>query len=203
MGVGPTIDRLLKDYKGKIRLVIKHYPYKYRDFSHIAAEAAMAAHEQKRFEDMHRMLLSRSPKLDKESLIKYARELGLDVKAFTDINDPGVTATVRFVAKIYHYEEYLKLKEDPGRFLITRDKKDWKAFRTPTLREISRTAPYMHNGVFKTLDEVIEFFNRGGGEGNKILRPLNLTEEEKRYLKAFLIEALRGEEIKIKMPEIP
>ncbi len=119
------------------------------------------------------------------------------------INDPRVTATMRFVAKIYHYGEYLKLKEDPGRFLITKDKKDWKAFRTPTLREVSRTAPYMHNGVFETLDEVIEFFNMGGGEGNNVLKPLNLTDEEKKYLKAFLIEALRGEEIKIKMPEIP
>ncbi len=44
----------------------------------------MAAHEQGRFEEMHKMLLSRSPQLDKESLIKYAREIGLDMRAFTD-----------------------------------------------------------------------------------------------------------------------
>jgi cytochrome c peroxidase len=117
--------------------------------------------------------------------------------------DPRVSATRRFVAKVYHYEDYINLKEDPGRYLITKDPKDWKAFKTPTLREVSRTAPYMHNGAFKTLDEVIGFFNRGGGPGNKVLKPLNLTDEEKQYLKAFLEEALQGEEIVIKYPEIP
>ncbi len=116
--------------------------------------------------------------------------------------DPRVSATRRFVAKVYHYEDYINLKEDPGRYLITKDPKDWKAFKTPTLREVYRTAPYMHNGAFKTLDEVIEFFNRGGGPGNKVLKPLNLTEEERQYLKAFLEEALQGEEIVIKYPEI-
>jgi cytochrome c peroxidase len=119
------------------------------------------------------------------------------------LNDPRVTATMRFVAKVYHYKDYRNLWEDPGRYLITKDRKDWKAFRTATLREISRTAPYMHNGVFKTLDEVIEFFNDGGGKGNKALKPLGLSAEEKRYLKAFLVEALKGDEITIKYPEIP
>lgn len=117
--------------------------------------------------------------------------------------DPRVGATRRFVAKVYHYEDYLNLKEDPGRYLITKDKKDWKAFKTPTLREISKTAPYMHNGVFKTLDEVIEFFDRGGGPGNIVLKPLNLTSEEKGYIKKFLIEALTGKDLNIKVPDIP
>lgn len=117
--------------------------------------------------------------------------------------DPRIGATMRFVAKVYHYEDYLNLKEDPGRYLITRDRKDWKAFKTSTLREVSRTAPYMHNGIFQTLDEVIEFFNQGGGKGNRVLNPLRLSEEEKRYLRIFLEEALQGEEIMIKYPEIP
>lgn len=117
--------------------------------------------------------------------------------------DPRIAATRRFVAKVYHYEDYLNLREDPGRYLITKDKKDWKAFKTPTLREVSRTAPYMHNGILKTLDEVIEFFNQGGGRGNTVLKPLGLSEEEKRYLRIFLEEALTGEEIVIKYPEIP
>lgn len=118
-------------------------------------------------------------------------------------NDPMVIATMRFVAKVYHYEDYRSLKEDPGRYLITKDNKDWKAFRTPTLREVSKTSPYMHNGVFDTLDEVIDFFDKGGGEGNTALKPLGLSVDEKRYLKTFLSEALTGEEIKIKVPNIP
>jgi len=119
------------------------------------------------------------------------------------MNDPRVTATMRFVAKVYHYKDYKKLAEDPGRYLITKNKKDWKAFRTPTLREISKTAPYMHNGVFKTLDEVIEFFNEGGGKGNAVLKPLGLSAEEKKSLNAFLTEALAGDEVAIKYPEVP
>ena len=83
--------------------------------------------------------------------------------------DPRIAATRRFVAKVYHYEEYRTLSEDPGRYLITKDKKDWKAFKTPTLREIAKTGPYMHNGIFQTLDEVIEFFDKGGGSGNTAL----------------------------------
>ncbi len=119
------------------------------------------------------------------------------------LNDPRVTATVRFVAKVYHYGDYRKLNEDPGRYLITKEKKDWKAFRTPTLRDIAKTGPYMHNGVFSTIEEVIDFFNRGGGKGNTVLKSLGLSSEEKRVLKVFLQEALSGEDIRITYPEIP
>ncbi len=74
-------------YRGKVRLVIKNYPYKYRDYSHIAAEASLAAGDQGRYWEMHDILLKNSPKLDRESLIRYAREIGLDVKAFASCLD--------------------------------------------------------------------------------------------------------------------
>lgn len=74
----------MKEYDGRVRLVVKHYPYKYRDFSHISAEASMAALDQGKFCEMHELLLEKSPKLDKASLISYARELGLDMGKFTD-----------------------------------------------------------------------------------------------------------------------
>src|SRR5512143_417261 len=98
-------------------------------------------------------------------------------------SDPRIAVTRRFVAKVYHFDEYRTLAEDPGRYLITKDKKDWKAFRTPTLLDISRTAPYMHNGIFPTLDDVIEFYDKGGGKGNTALKPLGLSTKEKQYLK--------------------
>ena len=74
-------------YKGKVRLVIKNYPYIYRDYSHIAAEASLAARDQGRYWEMHDLLLKRSPALDRGSLIKYAGELGLDLNAFTNSID--------------------------------------------------------------------------------------------------------------------
>jgi len=63
--------------------VVKHLPYRYRDYSRIAAEASLAARDQGKFREMHLLLLDRSPKLDRESLIAYAKELKLDVPRFT------------------------------------------------------------------------------------------------------------------------
>lgn len=117
--------------------------------------------------------------------------------------DPRVGATRRFVAKVYHYEDYRNLSEDLGRYLITKDKKDWKAFRTPTLREIAKTGPYMHNGIFGSLEQVIDFFDRGGGKGNTALTPLGLNDQEKKYLETFLTEALIGEDLVIRYPKVP
>jgi cytochrome c peroxidase len=118
-------------------------------------------------------------------------------------SDPRIAVTRKFVAKVYHFDEYRTLSEDPGRYLITKDKKDWKAFKTPTLLEVSKTGPYMHNGIFPALDDVIEFFDKGGGKGNAVLKPLGLTEKEKKYLKAFLVEALTGETAPFEYPKVP
>ncbi|WP_297210326.1 MULTISPECIES: cytochrome c peroxidase [Thermodesulfovibrio] len=118
-------------------------------------------------------------------------------------NEEKFIVTRRYVAKINKYPDYMNIKEDLGRYFKTKKKADYKAFKTPTLREVAKTAPYMHNGIFKNLDEVIEFFNKGGGEGNRELKPLGLNDEEKRVLKIFLTEALSGDDLKIKPPEIP
>ena len=78
---------------------------------------------------------------------------------------------------------------DPGRFKVTRNDKDYGAFKTPTLREIERTAPYMHDGSIETLERVIDFYDRGGNPNPHMdmrVRPLFLITEEKRALLAFL-----------------
>jgi cytochrome c peroxidase len=96
-------------------------------------------------------------------------------------------------------------KEDLGRYNVTRTEKDKGAFKTPTLRSITETAPYMHDGAFKTLEEVVDFLNGGGGANQNLsalMKPLNLTPEEKTDLVAFL-KALTGEPIKFQMPKLP
>ena len=68
-------------------------------------------------------------------------------------------------------------------------------FKTPTLREIAHTAPYMHDGSLKTLEEVVEFYNKGGIKNKNLdenIKPLHLTDQEKSDLVAFL-KALSGE----------
>jgi len=104
VAAGPVVKKIMDIYKGKVRLVIKNYPYKYRDYAHIAAEASLAAADQGKYWEMHDLLLKNSPKLDRESLIKYARELGLDLKEFTASID-----TKKHAARI---EKDLKLAVD-------------------------------------------------------------------------------------------
>ena len=83
---------------------------------------------------------------------------------------------------------------DDGRFLVTGTDSDRGAFKTPTLRDVARTAPYMHDGSVATLADAIEFYD-GGGRPNPNLdvdvRPLRLNEAERAALVAFL-EALSG-----------
>ena len=84
---------------------------------------------------------------------------------------------------------------DFGRFEVTRKEEDKGSFKTPTLREIALTAPYMHDGRFKTLDEVVNFYNKGGIKNSfqdSLILPLDLTEEEKKDIVAFL-HSLNGE----------
>ena len=83
---------------------------------------------------------------------------------------------------------------DSGRFAVTGKESARGAFKTPTLREVARTAPYMHDGSLATLEEVIEFYDRGGNPNPYLdpeLHPLKLTPEEKLALVAFL-KALSG-----------
>ena len=98
-----------------------------------------------------------------------------------------------------------KPKPDEGRYAVTKDPKDWGAFKTPTLREIAQTAPYMHDGSLKTLDEVVDFYDKGGiANKNKDdrIKKLNLTDQDKKDLVSFL-QALSGEGWQqIKPPQI-
>jgi cytochrome c peroxidase len=83
---------------------------------------------------------------------------------------------------------------DPGKFVITKNAVHQYAFKTPTVRFAAKTAPYMHNGVYRTLAEVVDFYNKGGGNGmgfnldNQTLPfdKLSLTEREKRALVVFM-----------------
>ena len=89
-------------------------------------------------------------------------------------------------------------QNDLGRYEITQNPVDRWRYKTPTLRNISLTAPYMHNGSLVSLREVVEFYNHGGfANENKdeLIKPLNLADEEMDELTAFLA-TLTGDNIK-------
>ncbi|HET7747390.1 MAG TPA: cytochrome c peroxidase [Vicinamibacteria bacterium] len=94
-------------------------------------------------------------------------------------------------ASLTHREGFAEL----GRFIVTRQPKDLGAFKTPGVRDIALTAPYMHDGSEATLMDVVNFYDRGG-EPNPYLDggivPLKLTEQEKKDLVAFM-ESLTGQ----------
>ncbi|MCU0922474.1 MAG: hypothetical protein MUF16_19470, partial [Burkholderiaceae bacterium] len=99
---------------------------------------------------------------------------------------PGVQ-TVLTDADLVDYSPHVP--PDLGRFEITLDPADRYAFKTPSLRNVARSAPYMHDGSLATLEEVVDFYDRGGGDvpgKSDALSPLGLGAEDKRALVAFL-----------------
>lgn len=123
--------------------------------------------------------------------------------------DPLRQVTFRYLmrAKGLDAAVYEGLDRDPGKYLVTQDPDDLGLFRTPPLRYLKYTAPYMHNGVFYTLEEVVEFYNIGGtqdvfGTKSELIQPLGLSRNEKSDLVAFL-ESMSGSELTAELPELP
>ena len=84
----------------------------------------------------------------------------------------------------------------------TKDPLDRGAFKTPTLRNVTQTAPYMHDGSEATLEEVVAFYDRGGVPNDNLsdeIKPLGLSQSEQRDLVAFM-EALTGPVTNIAAP---
>ncbi|MNQ44125.1 Cytochrome c551 peroxidase precursor [compost metagenome] len=107
---------------------------------------------------------------------------------------PSYSKTEHEVIGTPNEESGKKLSPDLGRYQYNKMSQLIGAFKTPTVRNVAVTAPYMHNGVFKTLEEVVSFYNKGGGKGlgyaveNQTLPfdKLNLTVKEEQALVAFM-----------------
>jgi cytochrome c peroxidase len=96
-------------------------------------------------------------------------------------------------------------KPDVGRYAIRRVAISKGAFKTPTLRDVALTAPYMHNGAYETLAQVVEHYDRGGDVKDNLspnITPLHLSAQEKRDLVAFM-QSLTGAPLKISPPRLP
>lgn len=97
------------------------------------------------------------------------------------------------------------MDDGDGRFAHRKVKINKGAFKTPTLRDIALTAPYMHNGVYKTLDEVVDHYDRGGDVADNLdpnMKPLNLTADEKKDVVAFM-KSLTGKPMAVTIPTLP
>ena len=87
MAVSPIVKKIMQDFDGKLRLVIKEVPTESRLASVNAALAALAAGDQGKYWEMHELLFNRWPEFDRESLDRNARDLGLDLEQFKQSMD--------------------------------------------------------------------------------------------------------------------
>lgn len=88
-----------------------------------------------------------------------------------------------------------KPEPDLGRFVVTKDEKDKGAFKTPTIRNVAQTAPYMHDGSQKTLEEVVDWYDKGGHPNPHLsdkIKKIGLKDQEKKDLVEFM-KACTGE----------
>ncbi len=123
-------------------------------------------------------------------------------------------AGFNFTDELFHnlgigWNESKKEFADLGRWAISpigaKNQAELGAFKTPTVRDITRTGPYMHDGSLATLEEVVEHYDKGGTPNpslDKDMKKLNLTATEKADLVAFM-KALDGEPIKVALPTLP
>ena len=94
---------------------------------------------------------------------------------------------------------------DSGRFAIRPIRAVYGAFRTPTLRDVELTAPYMHDGSLRTLDDVVEHYDRGGDTLENLspnMKPLGLSAQEKADLVSFM-KSLTGKQMVVTLPQLP
>ena len=122
--------------------------------------------------------------------------------------DPLRQITLRYqhVSRGVPEPVYRTADRDLGLYYTTKRDEDRGKFRTPTLRELKYTAPYMHNGVFFTLEEVIDFYDQGGGNEpgkSPLLKPLKLTVQEKKDLLVFLLSLSSDQPITVPAPRLP
>ncbi|MCF6344032.1 MAG: cytochrome-c peroxidase [Devosiaceae bacterium] len=119
-----------------------------------------------------------------------------------------ITYRFEIFAKGVSEDKYRTYKEDPGLYFRTKEEADLGKFRVPSLRYTKYTAPYMHNGMIETLEDVIEFYNKGGSTNDfsasktDMIAPLDLSKKEKANLLAFL-NSLSGERITMDYPDLP
>ena len=129
------------------------------------------------------------------------------IPEFNGVKPPYISSEFE-VLGVPEDAEYHMLSNDKGRYGINPANETRNAFRTGSIRNAQYTGPYMHNGVFKTLDQVIDFYDAGGGAGNKLnvenqtlsTDSLKLTASEKKELISFM-QSLNEKVVFQKPPE--
>jgi cytochrome c peroxidase len=116
----------------------------------------------------------------------------------------------RQITMLRHYAtmgvpNFMNRRSDLGYYVVTKDDIDIGKFLTPSLWDVGQTGPYMHSGLFATLEEVVDFYDKGGGptpNKSALVKALGLSAEEKQALVAFL-QSLTGDKPAVAPPKLP
>ncbi len=122
---------------------------------------------------------------------------GMDL-TFGKANCTNCHAGANFTDEQFHNIGVGMTADEPdlGRFVVTHEDKDRGAFKTPTMRNVAASGPYMHDGSQKTLEEVVEWYDKGGHPNKWLsdkMKPLHLTEAEKADLVEFMVQGLTSD----------
>lgn len=146
-------------------------------------------------------------KASKENPMSREAQNGRDLFFSDRVGCTACHVGVNFTDELYHNLGIGMDKEEPdlGRYEVTGEEKDKGAFKTPTVRNIAMTAPYMHDGATNTLEEIVEIYAKGGHPNPYLsdkIKKIDLTDQEKKDLVEFM-KALTGEFPKVEPGRLP
>lgn len=184
-----------------------------------AFERAAALSGNSRYDKYNEGDLEALTESEKRGLVLFGLDLRPDDEFEANVEKKKANCTAchagaNFTDENFHnlgvgWDEATKTFKDLGRWaevpIGAKMDKDLGAFKTPTLRDISKTAPYMHDGSEATLEEVMAYYNKGGNPNPYLsgdMKPLNLTEQEIADVVAFM-KALDGEPRPVEVPKLP
>lgn len=213
-GDGVTIENVGKAIAAFERVVVTGpAPYDYYEplrafkeqFANLLTEEEFEYFEED-YPDLFEEYQSLVKMSDTQPLSESAKR-GADLFFSERVNCAKCHSGANFADEKYHNLGVGMDQEEPdvGRYEQTKDMQDYGAFKTPTLRNVALTAPYMHDGSQETLEEVVEWYNKGGHANAHLsadMKPLNLTDQEKADLVAFM-EALTGEFTPVETGRLP
>jgi cytochrome c peroxidase len=183
----------------------------------------------KSIHEYEKTLLSNNSNFDKYLRGDYTKLSESEINGYTVFSGKALCGSCHFfplfnglVPPVFNDTEYevlgvpksknsLLIDDDEGRKIVTKVYIHQYAFKTPTVRNIELTAPYMHNGIYKTLEEVVEFYNKGGAQGigikleNQTLPfdSLQLSQKEVKDIKAFMLSLTDTLKLTSKPKQLP
>ena len=195
-GEGVTIDNVGKAIASFERAIVTApAPYDYYELVRSVNEQFDADEIEELADDDPELHARYTEAVEKSAAMSESARRGRELFFSEKSNCTACHVGANFADEKYHNLGVGMDQENPdlGRFAVTNDDKDKGAFKTPTLRNVALSAPYMHDGSQQTLEEVVEWYAKGGHPNDHLsdkIKKLELSDQDKQDLVAFMKEGL-------------